>query len=54
MANSPGVKFIACDGSWLMVRGSGTEPILRTYAEASSDAAGRRLLKQGEKLAQLV
>jgi len=30
-----GVKFIAADGSWLMLRGSGTEPILRIYAEAS-------------------
>jgi phosphoglucomutase len=33
-----GVKFIAQDGSWLMLRGSGTEPILRIYAEAKSDA----------------
>src|ERR1044071_2854025 len=27
-----GVKFVAQDGSWLMLRGSGTEPILRIYA----------------------
>ena len=33
-----GVKFVAQDGSWLMLRGSGTEPILRIYAEAKSDA----------------
>ena len=33
-----GVKFIAQDTSWLMLRGSGTEPILRIYAEASSAA----------------
>src|SRR5258706_8694994 len=32
-----GVKFIAQDSSWLMLRGSGTEPILRIYAEAQSD-----------------
>src|SRR5207302_867681 len=32
-----GVKFVAQDGSWLMLRGSGTEPILRIYAEAASD-----------------
>jgi len=30
-----GVKFIAADGSWLMLRGSGTEPILRIYAEGN-------------------
>ena len=42
-----GVKFIAEDGSWLMLRGSGTEPILRIYAEAKSDADAAALLKLG-------
>lgn len=42
-----GVKFIAADGSWLMLRGSGTEPILRIYAEAKSDADAQSLLKLG-------
>ncbi len=45
-----GVKFIAEDSSWLMLRGSGTEPILRIYAEAQSDAAVQKLLKIGVKL----
>jgi len=49
-----GVKFIAADGSWLMLRGSGTEPILRIYAEAKSDMAARKLLKLGVKLTQQV
>jgi phosphomannomutase len=49
-----GVKFVAVDGSWLMLRGSGTEPILRIYAEASSSAAVGRLLQQGEKLMNLI
>jgi phosphomannomutase len=42
-----GVKFIAQDGAWLMLRGSGTEPILRIYAEAQSEVAVRKLLKAG-------
>ena len=42
-----GVKFIAADGSWLMLRGSGTEPILRIYAEAMSDAEVQALLGLG-------
>jgi phosphomannomutase len=42
-----GVKVVAADGSWLMWRGSGTEPVLRIYAEASSPAAVRRLLRLG-------
>jgi phosphomannomutase len=49
-----GVKYIARDGSWLMIRGSGTEPILRIYAETKSDAGARRLLKTGAALAKQV
>jgi phosphomannomutase len=45
-----GVKFVAEDSSWLMLRGSGTEPVLRIYAEAKSDADARKLLKLGESL----
>jgi phosphomannomutase len=46
-----GVKYIAADSSWLMVRGSGTEPILRIYAEAKTDADAKRLLQFGVALA---
>jgi phosphomannomutase len=49
-----GVKFIARDTSWLMLRGSGTEPILRIYAEASNKAAVQQLLKQGIRLTREV
>jgi phosphomannomutase len=49
-----GVKFIAKDGSWLMLRGSGTEPILRIYAETSSDAGAAKLLKEGVALTKRV
>jgi phosphomannomutase len=45
-----GVKFIAADSSWLMLRGSGTEPVLRIYAEAKSDAGVQKLLKLGVSL----
>ena len=51
---SDGVKFIAQDGSWLMLRGSGTEPILRIYAEAKSDADAEALLKLGVKMTKQV
>tara|TARA_B100001971_G_C17820017_1_gene348437 strand:- start:79 stop:531 length:453 start_codon:yes stop_codon:yes gene_type:complete len=50
--NFDGVKLIASDGSWLMWRGSGTEPVLRIYAEASSEATVERLLKQGVSIAK--
>jgi phosphomannomutase len=49
-----GVKFIAEDGSWLMLRGSGTEPILRIYAEAKSRSDAEKLLQEGVKLTKKV
>jgi phosphomannomutase len=49
-----GVKFIAQDSSWLMLRGSGTEPVLRIYAEAKSLADARKLLQLGLKLTKRV
>ena len=49
-----GVKFVAEDSSWLMLRGSGTEPILRIYAEATSEADVQKLLKEGVALTKQV
>jgi phosphomannomutase len=49
-----GVKFISQDSSWLMLRGSGTEPILRIYAESSSEANAGKLLKLGVELTKRV
>jgi len=50
MKTYDGVKFIAQDSSWLMLRGSGTEPILRIYAEARTAADVQKLLKLGVQL----
>jgi phosphomannomutase len=52
MKTFDGVKYVAADSSWLMLRGSGTEPILRIYAEAKSVAGAEKLLKLGMKLTQ--
>jgi len=49
-----GVKFVAQNGSWLMLRGSGTEPILRIYAETSSDAGTQRTVEMGVQLTRKV
>ena len=49
-----GVKYVAADGTWLMLRGSGTEPILRIYAEAKSKADVQKLLKLGLQLTKRV
>ncbi len=45
-----GLKLISSDGSWLMFRGSGTEPIMRIYAESKSPGKSKALLELGRKL----
>lgn len=47
-----GVKYYLADGSWLLIRPSGTEPVLRVYAEAPDDARVKALLRFGEEVAQ--
>ncbi len=45
-----GIKLMCEDQSWLMFRGSGTEPIMRIYAEAKSLAQANKLLDLGKKV----
>lgn len=45
-----GIKLICEDESWLMFRGSGTEPIMRLYAEAKNLTQAKKLLKLANKL----
>jgi phosphomannomutase len=40
-----GFKYIFEDGSWLLIRPSGTEPVLRLYSEANDPAKVAALLK---------
>ncbi len=42
-----GYKYILSDGSWLLIRPSGTEPLLRIYAEAGSPERVTALLESG-------
>ncbi|MBL7125614.1 MAG: phosphoglucomutase/phosphomannomutase family protein [Dehalococcoidales bacterium] len=46
-----GFRYLLADNSWLLIRFSGTEPVLRIYAESSSDAKVKKLLESGKKLA---
>lgn len=45
-----GFKFFIADGSWLLVRFSGTEPLVRVYTEATSQAAMEAIIAAGETL----
>jgi phosphomannomutase len=47
-----GTKLLFEDESWLLFRQSGTEPVLRIYAEATSPAKTRSLLDEGERLSR--
>ncbi len=49
-----GVKYLIADGSWLLIRPSGTEPVLRVYAEGRSAEMVQALLGYGEKIATRV
>ncbi|MCB0013640.1 MAG: hypothetical protein KDE34_17120 [Anaerolineales bacterium] len=46
-----GVKYYLADGSWLLIRPSGTEPVLRVYAEAPNTERVQALLAFGEEMA---
>jgi phosphomannomutase len=45
-----GFKFFVADGSWLLVRTSGTEPLVRVYTEATSETTRDAMLEAGEQL----
>lgn len=49
-----GVKYILADDSWLLIRPSGTEPVLRVYAEGRSQEMVKALLGYGEQVAETV
>ena len=46
-----GTRFMLEGGEWILVRFSGTEPLLRIYAEAESEEQVKRLLKEARSLA---
>jgi len=46
-----GVKYLITDGSWLLIRPSGTEPVLRVYAEGRTPEMVHSLLGFGEQVA---
>ncbi|HIP97678.1 MAG TPA: phosphoglucomutase/phosphomannomutase family protein [Anaerolineae bacterium] len=47
-----GVKYWLADESWLLIRPSGTEPVLRVYAEGRTSDEVEALLQFGEGLAK--
>jgi len=48
--HTDGFKFIMKDGSWMGLRASGAEPVVRIYAEASAKPRMEALIEAGKKI----
>ncbi len=49
-----GVKYVLADESWLLIRPSGTEPVLRVYAEGRTQEMLKSLIGFGRQIAESV
>ncbi len=47
-----GIKYIMSDDSWLLIRPSGTEPVLRVYTEGRTPEMIKSLMGYGQKVAE--
>ncbi|PJA07409.1 MAG: phosphoglucosamine mutase [Flavobacteriales bacterium CG_4_10_14_0_2_um_filter_32_8] len=47
--NIDGFKYFFDNDEWVMIRASGTEPVLRTYAEAATNEAAFKILERVHK-----
>ena len=47
-----GLKMILADGAWVLMRPSGTEPVVRVYCEAASPAERDRLAAAAQAFVQ--
>lgn len=48
-----GFKYVLEDGTWLLIRFSGTEPIIRIYTETDQESKVGKMLDSGRQLAGL-
>ena len=48
-----GFKYMLADGGWLLIRFSGTEPVIRIYTETNSPDRVHEILDEGRRLAGL-
>jgi phosphomannomutase len=46
-----GIKYLLADDSWLLIRPSGTEPVLRVYAEGRNPDIMQALINYGQEVA---
>ena len=51
VSTTDGVKYVLTDDSWLLIRPSGTEPVLRVYAEGRSPEMVQAMIDFGQHVA---
>ena len=51
LVTTDGYKFNLEDGGWLLIRFSGTEPIIRVYCETTKESRVQQILKDGLRIA---
>ena len=49
-----GIKLYLDETGWLMLRASGTEPMLRVYSETTSPAATRKILEEARSIVRKI
>jgi len=54
MVEFDGCKYFFNEDTWLMIRPSGTEPVLRTYAEAATREEALSILEEARKIIMLL
>ncbi len=54
LSTADGVKWSIADGSWLLIRWSGTEPLVRVYTESTSQDLADAAIAVGEALVRAV
>ncbi len=54
METIDGVKLGYTDGSWILVRPSGTEPVFRLYAESGSPERVSQLVEEHKNLVESI
>src|SRR5512143_1903289 len=52
ISSRDGIKYIMADDSWLLIRPSGTEPVLRVYVEARTQEMVSEMMKYGQSIAE--
>ena len=52
LQTTDGIKYLMENDSWLLIRPSGTEPVLRVYAEGRTVNDVKVLLEYGRQVAQ--